>query len=93
MLSKRGMVIGFVANVNHGLGGLSGRNLNRSLRLLTVNTGFVGTPQMVFTNPIRTIHVHKTIDWPSMSSIPIGGYKSIDVENPKGKHLKASIIV
>jgi len=63
MLSKRGMVIGFVANVNHGLGGLSaGRNLNRSLRLLTVNTGFVGTPQMVFTNPIRTIHVHKTID-------------------------------
>jgi len=28
-----------------------------------------------------------------MSSIAIGGYKSIDVENPKGKHLKASIIV
>jgi hypothetical protein len=35
MLSKRGMVIGFAANVNHGLGGLSARrNLNRSLRLL-----------------------------------------------------------
>jgi hypothetical protein len=28
-----------------------------------------------------------------MSSIATGGYKSIDVENPKGKHVKASIIV
>jgi len=40
-----------------------GRNLGRSLKLPTINTGVVGTPQMVFTNPIMTIH-DKTTNQP-----------------------------
>ncbi len=61
---KKGMVIGFVLNVSRGLNGfLAGRNLSRSSRLPTINIGVVGTPQMVFTNPIMTIH-DKTINQP-----------------------------
>jgi hypothetical protein len=30
---------------------------------------------MVFTNPIMTTHVNRTIDRPSMSSMAIGKYK------------------
>jgi hypothetical protein len=42
---KRGVVIGFVVNLGCGLNGFSARrNLNRSLRLLVVNTIFVRTP-------------------------------------------------
>ncbi len=59
-VARRG-VIGSVINLGHGLGKLStGRNLNRSSELPTVNTIVVGTPQMVFTNPRMTIHVHQT---------------------------------
>jgi len=39
---------------------------------------------MVFTNPIMTIHVNKTIDRPLMSLMPIGRYRSADVANPRG---------
>ncbi len=53
-----------------------------------VNTRVVATPQIVFTNPIRTTHVR-----PLMSSITIGGYKNIDVENSKGGHREPSIII
>jgi len=54
---KKGMVIGYVLNVSSGLSGfLAGRNLSRSSRLPTINIGVVRTPQMVFTNPIMTIH-------------------------------------
>jgi len=54
---KNGMVIGSVLNVSHGLSGfLAIRNLSRSSRLPTINTRVVRTPQMVFTNPIMTIH-------------------------------------
>jgi hypothetical protein len=33
-----------------------------------------------------TTHVHKTIDRPPISSIDVGGYKSMNAENPKGKY-------
>jgi hypothetical protein len=79
---KKGMVIGSTTNLGRGLGGfLAKRNLKRSLGLPVVNTKVVGTPQMVFINPIRTTHVK-----PPMSSIVIGGYKSMDVGNSKGGH-------
>jgi len=61
---KNGMVIGSVLNVSHGLSGfLAKRNLSRSSRLPTINTRVVGTPQMVFTNPIMIIH-DKTTNQP-----------------------------
>jgi hypothetical protein len=58
---RKGVVIGYVVNVNCGSRGfLARRNLNRSSRLPIASIGIVGTPHMVFTNPIMIIHVHKT---------------------------------
>jgi hypothetical protein len=60
---KRGILIGSVVKLGSGLGGVSIiRNLSRSLTLLATTTRVVGIPQMVFTNPIMTIHVNKTVD-------------------------------
>jgi len=44
----------------------------------------VGTPQMVFINPILTTFINMIADQPSMSSIAIGGYKSTDAGNLGG---------
>jgi hypothetical protein len=58
---RRGVVIKPTTNLGHGSGRFSmGRNLNGSSGLPIVIIGIVGTPQMVFTNPIMTIHVNKT---------------------------------
>jgi hypothetical protein len=85
---RKGMVIGSATNLGRGLGGvLVKRNLKKSSKLSVVNTKVVGTPQTVFTNPIRTIHVR-----PPMSSINVGGYRSIDAENSKGGHREPSVI-
>ncbi len=66
---RKGMVIGSATNLSRGSSGfLAKRNLRRSSGLLMVNIIIVGTPQMVFTNPIKTTHVK-----PLMSSIVIGG--------------------
>jgi hypothetical protein len=81
---KGGIVIGSITNLGCGLGGVSvGRNLSRSSRLLATNTRVVGTPHIVFTNPIMTIHVNRIEDSPSMSSIVAEWYKSTNVENAK----------
>jgi hypothetical protein len=59
------------------LGGISiGRNLSQNVGLLAISIGVVGTLQMVFTNLIMTIHMNKTVDQPSMSSMVVGGYKN-----------------
>jgi len=47
---------------------------------------------MVFTNPIMTTHVSKIANQPPMSSIAIGGYRSIDVGNPKGRYQNAFVV-
>jgi hypothetical protein len=60
---KRGLVIEFVTNLGGGSNGfLTRRNLNGNSKLLASNTKVVGTPQMVFTNPIMTTHVNKILD-------------------------------
>jgi hypothetical protein len=41
---------------------------------------------MLFTNPITTTHVNKTIDQPLMNSMVVGGYISANVMNSKGGH-------
>jgi hypothetical protein len=67
-VTRRGRIIGSIINLSRGLGEFfTRRNLNRSLGLLAENIGVVGTPRMVFTNLITTIHVHKTIDRPPMA--------------------------
>jgi hypothetical protein len=52
----------------------------------------VGTPQMVFTNLIMITHVNRTANWPPMSSMAIGGYKSVDVTNPRVGYQEPSIV-
>jgi hypothetical protein len=60
---KGGILIGSTTNLGHGLNGvLLTRNLSRNLKLPTVITIVVGTPQMVFTNPIMTTHVNMTVN-------------------------------
>ncbi len=79
---KSGILMESIANLGYGLGGVStNRNLRRSLGILIVITGVVATPHMVFTNPIKTTHVNKTINRPLMSSMAVGRYISIDVGN------------
>jgi len=81
---RGGALIRFATNVGCGLSRvLKGRKLNKSLGLPTTTIGIVETPRMVFTNLIMNTHVNKIVDEPSMSLITIGGYKGIDVENPK----------
>ncbi len=83
-VARRGVVIGSIVNLSHGLSEFSmGRNLSRSLELPTGNTRVFGTPQMVFTNPIMNIHVHKTIDRPPMNSKVARRYRSKNGEHPK----------
>jgi hypothetical protein len=79
---KKNILIGFATNLGSGLGGiLIGRNLSWSLALPIITTRVVGTPQMVFTNPIMTTHVNKTTYRPLMSSMAIGGYKNANATN------------
>jgi hypothetical protein len=81
MLFER-VLIGSTSKLGNGLGGvLARRNLNRSLALPTTTTWIVGTPHMVFTNSIMTIHVNKTTNWPPMNSIVVGRYKSVNAMN------------
>jgi hypothetical protein len=70
-----------------------GRKSSRSLGILVATTRVVGTPQMVFTNPITTILVNKIANQPLMSSIAIEGYISIDVGNLGGGYRKPSSII
>jgi hypothetical protein len=46
---------------------------------------------MVFTNPIMTTHVNRTVDGLLMSSIAIGRYRSISTKNPRGGYSDPSI--
>jgi hypothetical protein len=92
-VARKGVVIEPIVNLGCGSDGFStGRNLNRSLGLPTVNTKVTRTPQMVFMNPIMIIHVHKITDRPPMNLIIVGGYKSIDVKDPKGGHQEPFVI-
>jgi hypothetical protein len=82
---RKGVVIGSVAKLGSGsCGVLVGRNLSRSSTLLATTIRVVGIPQMVFTNPITTIHVNMTTDRPLMSSMVVGGCKSANVVHSKG---------
>jgi NADH dehydrogenase FAD-containing subunit len=65
---RRGVLIGFTTKLGSGFGGVwVVRNLNQSLALPAIATRVVGIFQMVFTNPITTTHVNKTIDQPMMN--------------------------
>jgi hypothetical protein len=67
--------------------------LSQSLTLPTTTTRVVGIPWMMFTNPITTIHVNRTANRPPMSSMAIGGCKSVDVVHLKGGHWEPIAII
>ncbi len=77
---KREVLIGSIAKLGSGSSGvLVVRNLSQSSTLLAATTRVVGILQMVFINPITTIHVNKIADRPLMNSMAIGGCRSVDV--------------
>jgi hypothetical protein len=39
-----------------------------------------------------TIHVNMTTNWPPMSSMVVGGYKSVDATNLRGGYWQPSIV-
>jgi hypothetical protein len=53
------------------------RNLSRSSRVPIATTGVVGTPQMVFTNPIMTTHVNTIVNRPPMILMVVGCYRNM----------------
>ncbi len=84
---KRGIVIGYATKLDSRSGGVSTkRNLSWNTTLPTTTIGVVGTPQMVFTNSIMTIHVNRNLGWPPMSSMVARGYKSVDATNSRGRY-------
>jgi hypothetical protein len=88
---KGGVLIGSTTNWNYGLKGVStGRTLSRSLGILVATNKVVGTPQVVFTNPIMTTFVNRTTNQPLMNSITIERYRSTDVGNLGRGYRKAS---
>jgi hypothetical protein len=88
-----GVLIGTTTNLCNGLGGIStGRNLNQSSILPKATTRIVGTPHMVFTNPIMTTHVNMITYWPLMNTMAIGGYKNTNATNPRGIYWKPSVV-
>jgi hypothetical protein len=59
---RKGVLIGSIKKLGNGLGGISvGRKLSGSRTLPTTITRVFGTSQMLFTNPIMTTHVNRTI--------------------------------
>jgi len=81
----RGTLIGSTTKMGNGSGGiLARRKLSGNTTLPTSTIGVVGTPQMVFTNPILITHVNMTTYQPSMSSMAVKGYRSVDAMNSKG---------
>jgi len=44
------------------------------------------------TNLIMTTHVNKTIDWPLMNSMAVGGYRSADATNPRGRYWEPYVV-
>jgi hypothetical protein len=86
---RKGILIRPITKLGIGMGGISaGRKLNGSMTLPITTTGVVGTPQMVFTNPIMTTHVNRIINRSPMNSMAIGNYKSVDAMNPTRRYRK-----
>ncbi len=90
---KRGILIGSTTKLGSGSSVvLEGHNLSGSTTLPIATTRVVGTPQMVFTNPIMITHVNRTTNQPLMSSMVVGGYESVDVMYPKGGYQEPSAV-
>ncbi len=64
-----------------------------NLALPTTTTRVVGIPQMVFTNPITSIHGNRITHRPLMSLIAIRGCKSVDIVHSRGGYWKPVILI
>jgi hypothetical protein len=60
---RGGILMGSTMNLGFGLGKVSAkRNLSTSSKIPIITIRVVGTPWMVYTNPIMTIHVNRSAD-------------------------------
>jgi hypothetical protein len=92
-VARREIIIGYVVNLDHGLGGFSmGKSLSRSLGLPTTNIKVVGTPHMAFTKIIMITHVHKTTNKPPMNLIATIRFRNTNVEDLKGGYRRPFVI-
>jgi hypothetical protein len=66
--------------------------VTQSVDVGITTTRVVGTPQTVLTNPLMTTHVNRIIDWPSMNSMVVRGYKSVNATNPRRGYWKPFIL-
>ncbi len=48
---------------------------------------------MVFTNPIMTIHVNRTVDQPPMNSMAAGGYRTTNAVSSKQGYRKSFVVI
>jgi hypothetical protein len=91
---KRRVLIGSATKLGSKSGGVSARrNLSQNSTLPTTTTRVVTTLQMVFTNPITTTHVKRTVDRPLMSSMAARRYRRVDVANLRGGYQKPFAII
>jgi hypothetical protein len=82
---RKGVLIGFVAKLGSGLGGiLARRSLSRSLTLGAAITRVVNILQMVFTNMIMAFHGNMITYRPFMNSMATGRCRSADAVHSKG---------
>jgi len=91
---KSGVLIGLATNLGHGSGKVSvGRNLSRNLKLITTTTRVVGTPHMLFSNPMMITHVNIIVNQPLLSSLTDVGYKNTNIKNSKRGYRKPFVII
>jgi hypothetical protein len=62
---------------------LIGKKLSGSTTLPTTTIGLVGARQMVFTKLIMITYVNRMANRPLVNSMVVGGYRSVDVTNPR----------
>jgi len=91
---KRGILIGSIAKLGSGLGGvLARRNLSQSSVLPTTSIRVVGIPQMVFINSITSTHRNMTANRPLMSSMAIRGCIIADTMYSRGGYRKPIVVI
>ncbi len=93
-VDKMVVLIGSVTTLGSGSNGISTRRkLSGSAILPTTTIEVVGTPQMVFTNLIMTIHMNKIANQPSMNLMATRRYISVNAMNPKGGYQEPFVVI
>jgi len=91
---RKGILIGSVAKLGSGSGGVSTiRNLSQSSALPMTIIEVVSILQMVFTTLIMTTHVNMTAYQPLMNSMATRRYRSADAMHPRRGYQEPILII